>query len=114
MFLRVRLRFPAIALSLLSCTMLLYYYAARRTQSSTEVRAIPDSSTLQGELSSFKIGPAPEMVSQSSRKFNPTKPLPPDYAYTKTIVVPKMKREDTSWLDEELPSIPKAIYVVDD
>ncbi|TID26442.1 hypothetical protein E2P81_ATG00916 [Venturia nashicola] len=34
--------------------------------------------------------------------------------YTRTIVVPKLKKEDTSWLDEEFPNTPKAVYVVDD
>jgi len=46
--------------------------------------------------------------------FKPGIPNLPGYNYTKTIVVPKLKREDTSWLDEELPDIPKTIYVVDD
>lgn len=37
-----------------------------------------------------------------------------DGNYTRIIVVPKMKKEDISWLDEEFPSTRKAIYVVDD
>ncbi|QDS71106.1 hypothetical protein FKW77_009253 [Venturia effusa] len=34
--------------------------------------------------------------------------------YTRTIVVPKLTRQDTSWLDEELSEARKAVYVVDD
>lgn len=34
--------------------------------------------------------------------------------YTRTIVVPKLKKEDTSWLDEEFPETRKAVYMVDD
>jgi hypothetical protein len=46
--------------------------------------------------------------------FKPGIPSLPGYNYTKTIVIPKLKTEDTSWLDEELPDVPKTIYVVDD
>lgn len=34
--------------------------------------------------------------------------------YTRTIVVPRLKKEDTLWLDEEFPDTRKAVYVVDD
>jgi hypothetical protein len=54
------------------------------------------------------------MQPQSIRKFEAGVPLSPDHPYSRTIVVPKTKAEDTAWLDEELPDIPKAVYVADD
>lgn len=41
-------------------------------------------------------------------------PKPPGSIYSKTLVVPKMKEEDTSWLDSEIPEWEKAVYVADD
>jgi hypothetical protein len=37
-----------------------------------------------------------------------------EHNYTRKIVVPTTKSEDISWLDEELPGVPKAVYAVDD
>lgn len=62
----------------------------------------------------MKSGPAPQVEAQSLRKFEAGVPLPLGHLYSRTIVVPKTKAEDTTWLDEELPDIPKAIYVADD
>jgi hypothetical protein len=47
-------------------------------------------------------------------KFKPGSPLPPGHNYTSTLVVAKVKDEDTEWMDRELPDQPKAIYVADD
>lgn len=44
----------------------------------------------------------------------PGTPKPPGSTYTKTLVVPKTKEEDTSWMDVEIGEWQKAVYVVDD
>jgi hypothetical protein len=51
--------------------------------------------------------------SDSQYTFNPAQPLA-GQNYTRRIVVPKLKRENISWIDEELPGIPTAVYAVDD
>lgn len=61
---------------------------------------------------------------QSSSDVHPTDPLRPvvtpgvvpsrDYAYTKTLVVPRTKEEDVDWIYELLPHIQPAIYEVED
>ncbi|KAF7716554.1 Uncharacterized protein PECH_004354 [Penicillium ucsense] len=47
-------------------------------------------------------------------KFIPGSPKPPGSKYNRTLVVPRTKKEDTSWIHEELPDWDSAIYVVDD
>jgi hypothetical protein len=68
---------------------------------------------LQQELDSLQADVPENRITPSSTKYNPGIPLP-NYNYTRMIVVPKTKAEDTAWLDEELPDTPKAVYVVDD
>jgi hypothetical protein len=46
--------------------------------------------------------------------FTPGIPKPPGSSYTKTLVVPRTKKEDTSWIAKELPDWGTAIYVADD
>lgn len=46
--------------------------------------------------------------------FVPGIPKPPGSTYTKMLVVPRTKKEDTSWIATELPDWGTAIYVADD
>lgn len=46
--------------------------------------------------------------------YQPGIPKPPGSTYQKLLIIPKTKREDTTWMDEQLPDIDKAIYVADD
>ena len=46
--------------------------------------------------------------------FKPGKPRAPGYEFTHIMVIPRTKAEDISWMDVEIPSIPKAIYIADD
>ena len=46
--------------------------------------------------------------------FKPGSAMPPEHNYTSTLIVAKVKDEDTEWMDKELPDQPKAIYVADD
>ena len=46
--------------------------------------------------------------------FKSGKPKPLGFEFTHVMVVPRMKAEDVSWMDVEIPSIPKAIYIADD
>lgn len=47
--------------------------------------------------------------------FKPGQPKPPGSNYTRTLVAPRMKNDDISWMDEYLPAdIVKMIYVADD
>jgi hypothetical protein len=70
-------------------------------------------SLFQQELDSFKVAENGKITAISSTSFLPGTPNA-SVNYTRVIVVPKMKKEDTSWLDEEFPDPLKAIYVVDD
>jgi hypothetical protein len=71
-------------------------------------------SILQQELASLEADvPANRTSPSSNTKYAPGRPIP-NHSYSRIIVVPKKKTEDTSWLDEELPDTPKAVYVVDD
>lgn len=45
--------------------------------------------------------------------FVPGIPKPPGYEYTKMLVVPRTRREDTSWIEWELPDWKTAIYAAD-
>ncbi|CZR66181.1 uncharacterized protein PAC_16082 [Phialocephala subalpina] len=49
--------------------------------------------------------------------FGPGTPQPVGYSYTKTLVVPKTRDEDTAWIDENFggsDTINSAVYTVDD
>lgn len=46
--------------------------------------------------------------------FIPGIPKPPGSTYNKTLVVPRTTKEDTSWINKELPDWNTAVYVVDD
>ncbi|KAJ5626108.1 hypothetical protein N7510_002417 [Penicillium lagena] len=46
--------------------------------------------------------------------FEPGVPKPPGQEYSKVIVAPRTKYEDTSWMEEELPEYGTAVYWVDD
>lgn len=39
---------------------------------------------------------------------------PPGSNYSRTLVIPKMKHEDDSWIETELPDVEAAVYVVND
>jgi hypothetical protein len=70
-------------------------------------------SLFQGELDSLKLAGQGQITTISSTDFKTGLPRV-GHNYTRTIVVPKLRSEDTSWLDEELPDSRKAVYVVDD
>ncbi|KAF2435406.1 hypothetical protein EJ08DRAFT_580594 [Tothia fuscella] len=71
-------------------------------------------SILQQELDSLSADiPGNRTPPDSNTKYPHGKPIP-NHEYTRMIVVPKKKAEDTTWLDTELPDTPKAVYVVDD
>ncbi|KAF2691871.1 hypothetical protein K458DRAFT_425741 [Lentithecium fluviatile CBS 122367] len=46
--------------------------------------------------------------------FKPGSPMPPGHNYTSTLVIAKVKDDDTDWMEKELPDQVKAIYVADD
>jgi hypothetical protein len=49
----------------------------------------------------------------SQPKFVPGNPGPKGTEYTRTLVVPRLMREDVKWISEQLPDMKTAIYVVD-
>lgn len=75
----------------------------------------PSLSILANELASLEQQDASTTQSQTkpARNFAPGLPVP-GYNYTRTIVVPRKKSEDLSWLEDELPGVQRAVYVVDD
>ena len=96
-------------------TLILYRKWIRQLWQTEPPEVQYPATILEQELGSLKAPPAPTPQNSSMiSAFKPGIPNPPGYNYTKTIVVPKLKITDTSWLDEELPDVPKAIYVVDD
>ncbi|KAK2758663.1 hypothetical protein FQN54_003353 [Arachnomyces sp. PD_36] len=46
--------------------------------------------------------------------YKPGVTKPPGSNYTRTLVIPKMKHEDDSWIATELPDVEAAVYVVND
>lgn len=46
--------------------------------------------------------------------FEPGVPKPPGHNYSRVLVIPKIKKEDTKWIEEELPDLETAVYVADD
>jgi Protein of unknown function (DUF3431) len=46
--------------------------------------------------------------------FPPGVPLGPGHNYTKVLVMPKVREENTEWVHEKLPGLQTAIYVADD
>ncbi|KIY03009.1 uncharacterized protein Z520_01475 [Fonsecaea multimorphosa CBS 102226] len=45
--------------------------------------------------------------------FSPGTPKPAGENYTRVLVMARLSTEDTSWLDRDLPELPKKIYTVD-
>lgn len=113
MFPRLVLRLiPAAAFVLLS-TVLLYLHS-RTLRSPIDTKIGQSNGILRQELDSLRAGPAPPVQILSNRTFETGKLYPPGHRYTMMVVVPKKKAESTQWLDDDLPNIPKAVYVVDD
>ncbi|KAF2461415.1 hypothetical protein BDY21DRAFT_278942 [Lineolata rhizophorae] len=46
--------------------------------------------------------------------FEPGTPKPPGSNYSRVLVIPRTKEEDVDWIEQEIPEVPTAIYVVDD
>lgn len=46
-------------------------------------------------------------------RFTPGKEKPPGSNYTRILVLPKTIMEDISWIHEQLPDLPLAVYEVD-
>lgn len=53
-------------------------------------------------------------VWKAKPSFLPGIPPSPGYNYTKVLVVPKVKDEETGWIQQEFPELQAAIYVADD
>lgn len=67
---------------------------------------------LQNRLESEKFVENADVPAIYSNGFKPGIPKAAGN-YTRTIVVPKLKKEDTSWLDDDFRDTRKAVYVVD-
>lgn len=81
----------------------MYMSNSRRSSSHRKVSgSIPHSMLdLQAEVS-------------SAHRFRPGDPKPPGAAYSRVVVIPRMKDEDILWIATELPDIKTAIYVAND
>ncbi|OAP58462.1 hypothetical protein AYL99_07552 [Fonsecaea erecta] len=60
----------------------------------------------------------PYLASQDGPLYNPSlffpgTPKPAGENYTRVLVMARLSTEDTSWLDRDLPDLPKKIYTVD-
>jgi hypothetical protein len=113
-----RRRYVVIVLAIITTLAIL----SRSTNYWGRWRAVPKmpnagpqfgGSILQQELDTLEADAPGNRNMTFSTRFKPGVPNPRSN-YTRTVVVPKMKSEDISWLDEELSDTPKAIYVVDD
>ena len=56
----------------------------------------------------------PKFDTARLREWEGGTPKPPASAYSRTLVVGRLKSEDVSWIEQELPDISHAIYTVDD
>jgi Protein of unknown function (DUF3431) len=74
---------------------------------------VADGSTTSETNSSSHI-PGQATKTGNDRVFLPGIPSGPGHNYTKVLVVPKVRDENTDWIKEEMPDLPTAIYVADD
>src|SRR6266480_2551571 len=100
-----RRRYPALALLLLfTFTLILHRKWIRRLWQIRPPEVLYPGSILEQELDSLIASPPATFQNSSmASAFKPGIPNLPGYNYTKTIVVPKLKADDISWLEEELP-----------
>lgn len=73
----------------------------------------PTASRLLSNVTSPSTSPTKQPYAPRPH-YGPGKPKPPGSTYTKTLVVPKTKDEDTNWIGQEIPEWQPAVYVVDD
>src|SRR5438045_8603305 len=52
-----------------------------------------------------------DLTSPPKIDFRPGKAMPLGYNYTRLLVIPRTMEEDVSWIDENLPDLPKLVYV---
>ncbi|KAJ9357749.1 hypothetical protein C8Q69DRAFT_396414 [Paecilomyces variotii] len=81
------------------------------TKSSSSSSAQPSASafnisTQQDRPTKFPYGPRPHYAPGTAK--------PPGSFYSKMLVVPRIKEEDTEWIERELPDWEAAVYVADD
>lgn len=72
------------------------------------------SSSARKSTTVIKEPSTPTVESTSSTSSTNPDSQATSVALTKTLVVARLKKADTSWIDKELPDVPTAIYVVDD
>ena len=116
---------PLLAVAVFAATILLLQSAVRR-------RAWRDIPQVVGLGEVVAEGPGTTETNSSSRvmehatptgkyrawdskpSFLPGVPSGPGHNYTKVLVVPKVRDENTDWIQEEIPDLSTAIYVADD
>jgi hypothetical protein len=112
---RLRLRPLLTAASIVGLTLFLYTYGVHSPWSiSTSPISFHGASILQQELASLNLATPPPVSDVNRRNFTAEAPLAEGYNYTRTLVVPRTKSENVSWLDEEVRGYELAVYVVDD
>jgi len=111
---RIRLVTLSILL-LLFFTLILHRKWLRRLFDSKAPEVQYAASILSQELESLTAQPPKDVeLATWHANFSPGGPVSGGSNYTEMIVVGKLKREDISWMDEELPDFPKAVYGIDD
>ena len=82
------------------------------TTSERELRAIGrrQSSSPQNPSSSTSLSTSTTQFRYLHSRFYSRKVKPPGSAYSRIVVIPRMQEDNVSWISEELPDIPTAIY----
>lgn len=78
--------------------------------SSTSATVLSPPDTPYHKLRGHPIAP----FAPFSTKFRYGTPKPPGSSYSRTIVVPRLMNDDTSWIEDELPGMDTAIYIAND
>ena len=95
------------ALLFFSCLGLYYYHSSLPFTSAPK----PPSSSWSDD-SSQKV--QPQCAHNDLLAFDSGTPKPPGSTYSRTFVAGRLKKDDVSWVKEQFPDLPTAIYVVDD
>jgi len=89
---------------------LIWWYSHNTPSAGSSLAAWKPATSLQGDRPSLRGDPLDFGL---PLRFSDGVGKPPGSNYTYKIVVPKTKKEDISWMAEEIPDAPLVVYEVD-
>ena len=112
---------------LLITTFIVFLYLLHSVSSGTPWHGVPQAVGLGEKVSNVGPGSGGSKSSSSNPlknqaaslyqprpQYKPGVAKPPGSNYSRTLVIPKMKHEDDTWIENELPDVEAAVYVVND